>query len=713
MKSRNGVIAVIASLALSVGVRAEVPSLVGPVLKWERPVLGAQRLPDARLDESRVPGQVRIFTREEIEASGVRTIQELLRNEAGVNVFDTIGNSFQQTVDVRGFNATPVPLTQVIVDGVRVNENSFGQVNFHLIPLEDIEQLEVHYGPNTKFGRGALAGVIHVTTRRGTAERVSADAGLSYGSYNRKKGDIAVRGVLSGFDYSIIGVKELDDGYRDNARVQVSNLKAKLGYKAGESQDAWLSYQRTDDRIQQPGSITEAEFNGDPQQFVSNVNNISHMDFVGVGHRIALPYDLSASWNGFMRERKEVTPLNRGRTSVSQSQAEMKSRGLVGQVTHDALWGARRVVTSVGVETRFDESDAAAKGAFGASPFHNSNVSRDRSFALYGETVFDLLPEKLVLTTGLRYDEARIDYEESSNSNWAFGTKNASGEQAFHRTNPRVGLNFTPSDRFRSWISYGEAFRIPTFSEITGLGPVAQNPLLPVRSKSVEIGAKANLTDAISIGAAGFRTEVRDEIYFDPTQGAFGENRNIDRTRRIGVDWTLEAKKGRWEGRFNHAWTQATFESAFSLSRSGGGNQSVQDGDRMPMVPEHKAVLGAVYKPGKGLRLSADEVCVGDQFSVGDEANVDTPQRAYCETNLGVRYAKGSWSAFANGFNVLDHRHGVRSIYSTVGGARTRFLTPASGANVQVGVSYRFTSGPEVVARKLSSIVEVARAALR
>ncbi len=694
------------------GVRAEVPALIGPVFKWDKPIFGSHRLPDAKLDETRVPGQVRIFTREEIEVSGARTIQGLLKNEAGVNVFDTIGNSFQQTVDLRGFNATPVPLTQIVVDGVRVNENNFGQANFHLIPLEDIQQLEVHYGPNTKFGRSALGGVIHITTRRGETGTVNANAGVSYGSYNRKKGNVSVRGTLSKFDYSIIGVKEIDDGYRDNARVQVSNMKAKLGYKVDDSQDVWLSYHRADDRIQQPGSITETEFNGDPQQFVSHVDNISHMDFISVGHRAALPYDLTASWNGHLRERKEYTPENKGRTSISTTLTDMKSRGVAGQITHDTEILDRRIVTSFGAETRFDESDATSSGFFGATAFNNSNISRDRSHGLYAETSFDLVPEKFVVTTGMRYDEARINYEERANSSWAF-VGNRSGSQGFNRTSPHVGFNFTPNKRFRTWMSYGEAFRIPTFSEITGLGPVSQNTLKPVRTKNVEIGTKVNLASNVSLSIAGFRTEVFDEIYYDPTQGAFGVNTNIDQTRRLGVDWALEAKKGKWEGRFNHAWTKATFESPFSLSRAGGGNQSIQDNDRMPMVPEHKGVLTVAYKPMKGLRLSADEMCVGQMFSVGDEANVDPQQNAYCETNLGARYAKGDWGVFANGYNVLNSKHGVRSIYSKFAGIRQRFVVPTSGVNVRVGVNYRFSSGPAAVAKKIGSIVDIARSAMR
>ena len=86
-------------------------------------------------------------------------------------LFDGVGNEFQQTVDMRGFNAQPVTATSVFVDGVRVNEPDFNTINFDLIPIEDIERIEILPGTATVFGRNALAGVINITTKRGRKDR--------------------------------------------------------------------------------------------------------------------------------------------------------------------------------------------------------------------------------------------------------------------------------------------------------------------------------------------------------------------------------------------------------------------------------------------------------------------------------------------------------------------------------------------------------------
>ena len=54
-----------------------------------------------------------------------------------------------------------------VVDGVRVNEPAVEQVNFDLIPLDDIERVEVIRGPSALFGRNTLGGVLNTITRRG------------------------------------------------------------------------------------------------------------------------------------------------------------------------------------------------------------------------------------------------------------------------------------------------------------------------------------------------------------------------------------------------------------------------------------------------------------------------------------------------------------------------------------------------------------------
>ncbi len=57
---------------------------------------------------TQVPGKVIVVTAEDIEKLGAKTVQEVLQYQTGIVLYDAVGNEFQQTVDMRGFNGQPV-----------------------------------------------------------------------------------------------------------------------------------------------------------------------------------------------------------------------------------------------------------------------------------------------------------------------------------------------------------------------------------------------------------------------------------------------------------------------------------------------------------------------------------------------------------------------------------------------------------------------------
>ena len=77
--------------------------------------VSSTRLPDVAEPTTQVPGKAIVVTSEDIEKMGATTVQEVLQYQTGVVLFDAVGNEFQQTVDLRGFNAQPVTATSTIV----------------------------------------------------------------------------------------------------------------------------------------------------------------------------------------------------------------------------------------------------------------------------------------------------------------------------------------------------------------------------------------------------------------------------------------------------------------------------------------------------------------------------------------------------------------------------------------------------------------------
>src|SRR5712692_2401987 len=212
-------------------------------------------LPEA-LPRSWVPGAVDILERTEIGPPRPSVLPNVLERLPGVTLQNEQGSPFQPTLTLRGFVVSPVTgLPQgvsVFLDGVRLNEPTVEEVNFDLIPLEDIERVEIIRGPSVLFGRNTLGAAVSMTTRRGEEIREIAPE-IAGGSFGRRQYRVRLGGEARPLDYYLSLNEILEDGFRDDTGSRLSRVFGKLGVRAGGT-DATLSYQYSDNRIKQAGS---------------------------------------------------------------------------------------------------------------------------------------------------------------------------------------------------------------------------------------------------------------------------------------------------------------------------------------------------------------------------------------------------------------------------------------------------------------------------
>src|SRR5690606_13486370 len=126
-------------------------------------VLSATRLEQAPAE---IPGSMTVLNRELIQASGARSVPELLRLVPGMHIGYRRGN--QANVNYHGTNVTDARRLQVLVDGRSVYRSGLATVDWAELALniEDIDRIEVFRGPNTAaYGANALMGVINIITR--------------------------------------------------------------------------------------------------------------------------------------------------------------------------------------------------------------------------------------------------------------------------------------------------------------------------------------------------------------------------------------------------------------------------------------------------------------------------------------------------------------------------------------------------------------------
>src|SRR5438045_5488833 len=197
------------AIAVSVAHAQEPSPTASPVeAEVEQVVVSATRF-DIPLDQS--PASVSVISSEDIEQKQIERVSDALREVPGLSVVQT-GTAGQLTsVFIRGLRSEH---TQVLLDGIPINQGLQGAFNFADLTTDDIARIEVVRGPqSTLYGPRALAGVIQIFTKQGTGPPgvLLASEGGSYDSFREwSQSD----GKINDFDYSV-GASRLDT---DNAR---------------------------------------------------------------------------------------------------------------------------------------------------------------------------------------------------------------------------------------------------------------------------------------------------------------------------------------------------------------------------------------------------------------------------------------------------------------------------------------------------------------
>src|SRR5205823_1144518 len=207
---------------------------------------------------------------------------------------------------------------------------------------------------------------------------------------------------------------------------------------------------------------------------------------------------------------------------------------------------------------------------------------------------------RLTATLAARYDWIRVPFEDLIDTA-------QSGLNIFRRLSPRAGLTWTSGRGHEVFASASRGFRAPAVVELGCADPQAACPLpfalgpdpalRPVVATTYELGWHFRpASRQLALGADLYRTDVRDDIFFVAPTATTGYFQNIGDTRRIGIEasaaWTARGGLGVYT---NYGYTAASFRTAAVLATGRApGNETVTPGNRIPMIPAHRANVGAL-----------------------------------------------------------------------------------------------------------------------
>lgn len=190
---------------------------------FEMPVV----LSASRLEQpiSETPVAVTSIDRELIEASGARTIPEVLRLVPGMIVgysANEFGEEAKIVVSYHGHTDQFSRRMQVLIDGRSIYEPLLGGVAWNMLPIniKDIERIEVARGPNAStYGSNSFLGVVNIITRH-AAEDPGHFVEAKAGNHDIRDFTYRYGGNNGALDYRITMSSQNDDG--QDARKNIS-----------------------------------------------------------------------------------------------------------------------------------------------------------------------------------------------------------------------------------------------------------------------------------------------------------------------------------------------------------------------------------------------------------------------------------------------------------------------------------------------------------
>ncbi|NRB40372.1 MAG: TonB-dependent receptor [Pseudomonadales bacterium] len=371
-----------------------------------------------------VPGVVSVFTRQDIQRMGLRSIKELLERTTGFFINRQLTGA---TIGSRGFIADTDQFL-LLIDGHSLNsiiDRGMGE-SFLFPNLDHVKRVEIIRGPgSTLWGSDASLGVIHIITNDGAdidGARVSVNKSDDQSSHmsvqigEQITDDIDVMASLTlaeseGFDIVALAGSTLDvgrwdemkDSYEFYAKAQVRNITVKA--RAFQS------------------NISRPDFNffntGLPQQDAYSQRSHYYLD---ITHKKSFSTHFNLETRVFsdilQRVQSSVTPLYTSDAVVGiDNQASQEDRLGFEMIArwkpvhdHHLLFGIKKVKTKISpvTESVYYPIETSLTSTTGTINHLVVPEGVDDNTAIFIEDDWQVLPNKLSLLMGIRLDKNNL-----------------------------------------------------------------------------------------------------------------------------------------------------------------------------------------------------------------------------------------------------------------------------------------------------------------
>lgn len=457
--------------------------------------------------------------------------RQVFSKVAGINIFENDGSGTTIGIGGRGLNPNRISNFNTRQNGYDISADALGYPeSYYTPPTEAIERIEILRGAASLQYGTQFGGMINYRFREAPeAKKISGNFRQTGGTYGFLNSFNQLSGTVSKVSYNGFYQYKHYDGWRSRSTVNSHNAFGALKFKVNERFFIKTEYTFLNLLSQQPGGLTDKQFEKDPSTVTRQRNWFSvkwNLASLTADYRITdftrvnlMVFGLSAGRDalGFLgrADRNDDTTTNRTLLSDTYQNFGAEFRVLhryltLGNNSH-LLIGARYYSGNT-VRKQGDANKNNTPDFYFLNPDNLENSSYtfpSSNYAFFAENVFQLTP-KWNITPGIRYESintASEGYYRLLNKDLA-GNVLLDMKVADNRSNSRhfvllgIGTQLKLNSGIDLYANFSQNYRSINFNDMRVANPNFQ--------------VDPNLKDEKGFTAdAGFRGAIKNILYFD------------------------------------------------------------------------------------------------------------------------------------------------------------------------------------------------------
>ncbi len=584
--------------------------------------------------------------------------RQVFAKVAGINIFENDGAGIQLGIGGRGLNPNRVSNFNTRQNGYDISADALGYPeSYYTPPTEALERIEVIRGAASLQYGTQFGGFINFKFKAPPAnKKIQLTSRQTYGSFGLFNSFNSLGGTIKKISYYTFYQYKQGNSWRPNSGFKMHTAHASLNYQVNSNIKITGEYTYMTYLAQQPGGLTDKQFEKDPTQSIRNRNwfkvnwnlaslsldwkltpttRLNWMNFGLLAERITV---------GYLGQINRADPLTERDILGDQyknfgSELRLLQRYQLFKNTSTFLIGGRYYQGQTIRKQGLGDTTSLAHFEYNNpnNLEHSDYTFPSRNIAAFSENIFQL-SSKVSLTPGVRFEYIST----SSDGYYRETNRDLAGNIILDQTNydarnstrsfvlGGLGLLYKPVKKIELYANFSQNYRSINFNDMRVVNPNSRvDPdLKDETGYTTDGGVRITLKDLLYVDFSVYYLRYNDRIgsvlqVDEQTYVLYRYRTNISDSRNIGAECFAELDMIKLFKRSSKHQLSIFVNASYTDARYISSQQSGFNNKLVELVPQTILRSGLTYKY-KNFSTTVQGSYTAEQFADASNSKFST-----------------------------------------------------------------------------------------